>query len=99
MRWRFRSSRSLQRSIESGLREGVRKMAVTPKPTLIIPVENQVRELEPKLLLACVAADRGFTSIIGFRREIHFHITSFPGGIYVSKSMTAASDSMFEISG
>jgi surface carbohydrate biosynthesis protein len=70
---------------------------MTPKPTLIIPVENQVRELDPKLLLACVAADRGFTSIIGFRREIHFHISSFPGGIYVSKSMTDASDSMFKI--
>jgi hypothetical protein len=30
-------------------------MAIT-KPTLLIPVEPQVRELEPKLLLAGVAA-------------------------------------------
>jgi hypothetical protein len=44
------------------------------KGTLIIPVENQVRELDPKLLLAYVAA-----------------------GIYLSKSMTAASDLMFQI--
>ena len=67
------------------------------KGTLIIPVENQVRELDPKLLLAYVAAKRGFSSILGFRREIHFHISSFPSGIYLSKSMTAASDLMFQI--
>jgi len=67
------------------------------KGTLIIPVENQVRELDPKLLLAHVAAKRGFSSILGFRREMHFHISSFPRGIYLSKSMTAASDLMFQI--
>ena len=67
------------------------------KGTLIIPVENQVRELDPKLLLAYVAAKRGFSSILGFRREIHFHISSFPPGTYLSKSMTAASDLMFQI--
>jgi hypothetical protein len=32
----------------------------TNKPTLLIPVEIQTRELGPKLLLACVAARRGF---------------------------------------
>jgi surface carbohydrate biosynthesis protein len=67
------------------------------KATLLIPVENQVRELDPKLLLAYVAAKRGFSSILGFRRELHFHISSFPPGIYLSKSMTAASDLMFKI--
>jgi surface carbohydrate biosynthesis protein len=72
-------------------------MKSADKGTLIIPVENQVRELDPKLLLAYVAAKRGFSSILGFRREIHFHISSFPPGIYLSKSMTAASDLMFQI--
>jgi len=67
------------------------------KATLLMPVENQVRELDSKLLLACIAARRGFASLIGFRREIHFHISSFPPGIYLSKSMTAASDLMFKI--
>jgi surface carbohydrate biosynthesis protein len=60
------------------------------KATLLMPVENQVRELDSKILLACVAAKRGFSSVIGFRREIHFHISSFPPGIYLSKSMTTA---------
>ena len=68
-----------------------------PKVPLIIPVENQVRELDPKLLLACIAARRGFQSYIGSRREIHFNIRSFPKGVYLSKSITAASDLMFRI--
>jgi len=62
-----------------------------------MPVENQVRELDSKVLLACVAARHGFSSVIGFRRELHFHISSFPPGIYLSKSMTAASDLLFRI--
>ena len=67
------------------------------KATLLMPVENQVRELDSKLLLACVAAMRGFSSVIGFRREMHFNISSFSPGIYLSKSMTAASNLMFRI--
>ncbi|MEJ2731374.1 MAG: hypothetical protein P8185_23170 [Deltaproteobacteria bacterium] len=67
------------------------------KVSLFLPVENQVRELDSKILLACIAARRGFTSYIGSRREIHFNITSFPRGIYLSKSITAASDMMFRI--
>jgi surface carbohydrate biosynthesis protein len=70
---------------------------MTDKVPLLIPVENQVRELDPKLLLACIAARRGFPSYIGSRREIHFRITSFPRGIYLSKSITAASEMMFQI--
>jgi surface carbohydrate biosynthesis protein len=70
---------------------------MTTKVPLLIPVENQVRELDPKLLLACIAARRGFPSYIGSRREFHFDITSFPRGIYLSKSVTGASDMMFRI--
>jgi surface carbohydrate biosynthesis protein len=65
------------------------------KTTLLIPVENQVRELDPKLLLACVAATRGFDSVIGPRREMHFYIPSFPRSIYVSKSITSGSKTVF----
>ncbi|MBW1980801.1 MAG: hypothetical protein JRJ12_06230 [Deltaproteobacteria bacterium] len=65
--------------------------------SLLIPVENQVREFDPKLLLAYVAAKHGFTSIIGPRREIHFRIASYPPSIYLSKSITVHSDMMFKI--
>ncbi len=67
----------------------------TTKSTLLIPVELQVRELEPKLLLACVAAMRGFTALIGPRREMHFYLPYFPKSIYLSKSTTKASKNVF----
>jgi surface carbohydrate biosynthesis protein len=63
----------------------------TEKPLLLIPVENQVRELDPKLLLACVAGRRGFSSVIGSRREMEMMIDHFPRSIYLSKSMTVRS--------
>jgi surface carbohydrate biosynthesis protein len=65
------------------------------KSTLLIPVELQVRELEPKLLLACVAATRGFKAMVGPRREMHFYLHSFPKSIYLSKSTTNASKNVF----
>ena len=65
--------------------------------TLLIPVENQVRELDAKLLLACVAAKRGFTSIIGPRREMHFQIPRFPQSIYLSKGVSTGSTSVFKM--
>jgi surface carbohydrate biosynthesis protein len=67
------------------------------KPTLIIPVENQIRELNPKLLLASIAADRGFKVFIGDRQEIKSKIASFPIGIFVAKDMMAGNDGMFRI--
>jgi surface carbohydrate biosynthesis protein len=73
-----------------------KEMMVTNK-LLLIPVENQVRELDPKLMLACIAARRGFSSVIGSRRELDFRIASFPRGIYLSKSMTVRSIKMFKI--
>ncbi len=64
---------------------------------LIIPVENQVRELDAKLLLSFVAAKEGFTSYIGSRRELEYRLPFLPRGIYLSKSMTARSLKMFRI--
>ncbi len=61
------------------------------KRLLLIPVENQVRELDPKLLLACLAARRGFSSLIGSRREMEMRIDEYPSSIYLSKSMTVRS--------
>jgi surface carbohydrate biosynthesis protein len=67
------------------------------KKSLIIPVENQVREFDPKLLLACIAARRGFSATIGSRWEIDNRIASFPRSVYLSKSMTARGGKMFPI--
>ena len=67
------------------------------KPVLLIPVENQVRELDAKLLLACVAAKRDLTSIIGPKRKIENHIASFPRGIFLSKSLRIVKRKFFPI--
>jgi len=67
------------------------------RSTLIIPVESQVRELDAKLLLACVAAERGFPVVIGSRAFVHHTMASFPKGLYVAKSMRKMSDRMFDI--
>lgn len=68
-----------------------------PGVPVIIPVENQVREFDPKLLLACIAARRGIPAVIGSRREIDFRIASLPRGFYLSKSLTVRSVPMFRI--
>jgi len=60
---------------------------MSQKSVLLIPVENQVRELDAKLLLACIAARRGLPSIIGAKRELEARIANFPRGIYLAKSM------------
>ncbi len=67
------------------------------KSWLIVPVENQVRELDPKLLLACIAARRGFSVIIGSHREIDLRISSLPQSCYLNKSMTDRNIKMFRI--
>ena len=58
------------------------------KPYLIIPVENQVRELDAKLLVTVLAAQEGWTSVIGAKWGIHERIGRFPPSIYIAKSLT-----------
>jgi len=65
--------------------------------TIIIPVETQVRELDAKLLLACVAAERGFPVIIGSRAFVHYKMSALPRSIYLAKSMRKLSIRMFAI--
>ncbi|MGB4781534.1 surface carbohydrate biosynthesis protein [Candidatus Methylomirabilis sp.] len=67
------------------------------KPFLIIPVENQVRELDAKLLVAVLAAQEGWTSIIGAKWCIHQRIGRFPPSIYIAKSLTERGMKMLHI--
>ena len=67
------------------------------KPLLLIPVENQVRELDAKLLLACAAAKRGICSVIGPRRQVESHIASFPRSIFLSKDLGSGNGRLFQI--
>jgi len=63
--------------------------------TLMLPVENQVRELDAKLLLASVAAERGFPVVLGSRAFVHYKVGSIPRGVYLAKSMRRLSNRMF----
>ena len=65
--------------------------------TLIIPVETQVRELDAKILLSCVAAECGFPVIMGSRAYVHYQVASFPRGVYLAKSLRTLSIRMFKI--
>ena len=67
------------------------------KATILIPVENQVRELDPKLLLAVIASRRGFCTVIGSHRELDFRIASFPRSLSLCKSFTVRNLKMFRI--
>jgi surface carbohydrate biosynthesis protein len=67
------------------------------KPVLLIPVENQVRELDAKLLLASVAARQELPSIIGPKRAIESRIASFPRSIFLSKSLRIGKRKFFPI--
>ena len=68
-----------------------------PDPPLILPVENQVRELDAKLLLACVAAQSGYRSIIGWKGLIDARIGRFPPAVYMAKSMSRHNLKMLRI--
>ncbi|MEN8728844.1 MAG: surface carbohydrate biosynthesis protein [Desulfuromonadales bacterium] len=71
-------------------------MAASPS-TIIMPVENQVREMDAKILLSSVAAERGYPVLIGSRAYIHFKTASVPRGVYMAKSMKTRSDRMFKL--
>ena len=71
-------------------------MTISPS-TLIIPVETQVRELDAKLLLGCIAVESGFPVIIGSRAFLHFRVESIPRGVYLAKSMRSLSIPVFAI--
>jgi surface carbohydrate biosynthesis protein len=70
---------------------------MTSAMPLIIPVENQVRELDAKLLLACVAAERGVPVVIGSRTYVNFAMTHLPRGLFLAKSLRSISKKMMGI--
>lgn len=62
--------------------------------TLFVPVESRVRELDAKVLLSAVAAERGFPVVMGSRQELNFVIPRMPRGVFFAKSMRFTSDRM-----
>ena len=60
----------------------------TPRRRLILPVEVFNREFDAKVLLACFAAERGFSVIVGSKREIHLKIDTLPQSIYLAINLS-----------
>ena len=60
------------------------------KTPLYIGIEIKVREFEPKLFLACVAAEAGYDVILGQQRIFKRKLPDMPRGIYLDKSAAAS---------
>jgi len=69
------------------------------RATLLLPCETRSRELDAKLLLACVAAERGFPCVLGSRTELHLSAGRLPRGIYLAKDVCGTSRRIFDILG
>jgi surface carbohydrate biosynthesis protein len=67
------------------------------KPFLLIPVENQVRELDAKLLFSCAAAERGFPVILGSKQYLYALAPRYRHSILIAKSMRKRSALVFNI--
>lgn len=70
----------------------------TPDPcALLLPVETKTREFDAKLLLAAVAAERGFRVVIGSKAEMHQAAARLPRGLYLAKDLHPANLRMARI--
>ena len=61
------------------------------KPYLYCLMEVGARELLARCLVSCIAAERGFTVLLGHQYTLLEHATVFPAGIYFSKGTNAIS--------
>lgn len=71
-------------------------MPPTPRP-IILPSENQTREFDAKLLLACIMAEKGVSVYVGARHDIHNYLHKFPASIYLAKDFRRQSCRVFTI--
>ena len=63
--------------------------SITTIGNLVVSVESQVREFDAKLLLSCIAAERGFRVFIGQHIELRNKILgNLFNTIYISKALT-----------
>jgi surface carbohydrate biosynthesis protein len=65
----------------------------------MLPCEIKSREFDSKLLLACFLAERGWTSIVGSRNDIHLKLHRFPRSVYLGKDVRFSSATIVKILG
>ena len=54
---------------------------------LYLPVETKNREFDAKLLLACAAAEAGYSVVLGYKKRLLKALDELPPGIFLDKSM------------
>ena len=59
---------------------------------LVIPLEVQVRELYARMLVAAIAADRGYDVLIGHDRVVRRLARHLPKGILFDKALGMSTD-------
>ena len=64
---------------------------------VLLPCETKAREFDSKLLLACMLAEKGFTSTIGSRNLMHMQLTRFPQSLYLGKDVRYSSLRIMQI--
>ena len=62
---------------------------------LIVPIETKAREFHAKLLLSCVAAEKGFSVVLGGQCSIENRLTRLPKGIFFDKSIVPLREMLF----
>ncbi|MEZ5830992.1 MAG: hypothetical protein R3D05_07405 [Dongiaceae bacterium] len=72
--------------------------AMAPKPAKIFyfPMEMASRELDSRLLLAAIAASRGFEVVLGQKWLIERNIEHMTPGVYLSKTLTVRDAKMLK---
>jgi surface carbohydrate biosynthesis protein len=55
------------------------------RPHLYFPIEIGTRELDARLLTACIAAERGFVAVLGLQQDLFLSAKSLPPGVFLSK--------------
>jgi surface carbohydrate biosynthesis protein len=63
---------------------------------LFIPVEVKVRELQAKILLACMAAERGFNVVLGEAHAIRDALHLLPAGVLLEKGVAPSPEDSFK---
>lgn len=64
-----------------------RRSLLTERPWLILPVESNLRELDARVLLGAVAAERGFGAVIGRASDERHYLPRLPAAVVVQMSL------------
>jgi surface carbohydrate biosynthesis protein len=78
------------RQLHAAISKSFKPLSSFPKRA-ILPCEIKSREFDSKLLLACFLAERGWTSVVGSRNDIHLKLHRIPRSIYLGKDVRFSS--------